>query len=170
MKNLRLSRLSAWTLLLVLPLWFGSCKKDDNPTVNNTTTIEGSYKITALKANPKVGGIYDDLLAAAPLFLKTSCLTDITLTFQAGGSITTDNPTSCQNSAVPPSTITGIDASSKWALNNKTLTITKSNGTQTNYTVLSSGAVLQLQWQDSQDYLGTGTKVAYTYTMDLKKQ
>lgn len=170
MKHLHSSRLIAWTLLLALPLWFGSCKKDDNPTVVDTPTVEGSYKITALKANPKVGGIYDDLLAAAPLILKTSCLNDITLTFQTGGSIKTDNPTSCQNSTIPPGTITGIDASSKWALNGKTLTITKSNGTQTLYTILSSGAVLQVQWQDSQDYLGTGTKVAYTYTMDLTKQ
>ncbi|GAB4022024.1 hypothetical protein EXU85_28210 [Spirosoma sp. KCTC 42546] len=171
MQNLRSSRLFIWALLIAMPLWFDSCKKDDeNPVITPTTTIEGSYKITALKANPKVGGIYEDLLAAAPLILTTTCLNDITLTFQTGGAIATDNPTTCQKSTVPPGTITGIDATSKWAYSGNTLTITKSDGTKTAYTVLKTGTVLQVQWQDSQDYLGTGTKVAYTYTMDLTKK
>ncbi|MFD2932923.1 lipocalin family protein [Spirosoma flavum] len=171
MKNLCPSRLLAWSLLVTIPLWFSSCKKSDDPTTTTpTTTVEGSYKVNALKVSPKVGGLYEDLLAAAPLILTTTCLSDITLTFQTGGSITTDNPTTCQKSTIPPSTITGIDASSKWALSGNILTITKTDGTKTNYTVLSSGTILQLQWQDSQDYLSTGTKVAYTYTMDLKKQ
>lgn len=169
MQKLNSSRLFIWALIVALPLWFDSCKKDDeNPTI--TTTIEGSYKITALKANPKVGGVYEDLLAAAPLLLTTTCLNDITLTFQTGGAIATDNPTTCQNSKIPPSTITGIDATSKWSYSGNTLTITKSDGTKTAYTVLKTGAVLQIQWQDSQDFLGTGTKVAYTYTMDLTRK
>jgi hypothetical protein len=170
MRNLSSPRLFAWALVMAIPLCFSNCSKEDNPTITNTTTIEGSYKITALKVNPKVGGVYDDLLAAAPLILTTTCLNDVTLTFQTGGTITTDNPTSCQKSTIPPSTITGIDASSKWALSGTTLTITKSDGTKTPYTVLSTGAILQVQWQDSQDFLKTGTKVPYTYTMDLKKQ
>ncbi|MVM32926.1 hypothetical protein GO755_22995 [Spirosoma sp. HMF4905] len=171
MQKINSSRFLIWAFIVAMPLWFDSCKKnDDNPTVTTTTTIEGSYKITALKANPKIGGIYEDLLAAAPLILTTTCLNDITITFQTGGAIATDNPATCQKSTVPPSTITGIDATSKWSYSANTLTITKSDGTKTNYTVLKTGAILQVQWQDSQDYLGTGTKVAYTYTMDLTKK
>ena len=170
MKTLRSPRLLIWAFLLTMPLWFSNCSNNDNPTITNTTTIEGAYKITALTANPKVGGVYSDLLAAAPLILTTTCLNDLTITFQTGGTVATDNPTTCQKSTVPPSTITGVDAASKWVLSGSTLTITRSDATKTTYTVLKTGTILEVQWQDSQDYLGTGTKVQYTYTMDLTKK
>ncbi|GAB3038648.1 lipocalin family protein [Spirosoma pulveris] len=169
MKNIIPSRLLTYAVVLALPMWFGSCSKNDTPDTVSST-VEGSYKISALTASPKVAGVYEDLLAAAPLLLTTTCLNDITLTFKSGGAIANDNPVTCQKSAIPPSTITGIDATSTWKYDANVLTLTKSDGTKTAYTVLSTGSILKLQWKDSQDFLGTGTKTAYTYTMDLKKQ
>ncbi len=169
MKNLRSFRLFAWALVVTIPLWFGSCKDDDNPTTT-TTTVEGSYKISALTIDPKALGLYSDLIAASKLiFNNSTCLNDITITFKTGGDATTDNPSSCQSIPVPVSTFTGVDATSKWALSGNKLTITKGDGTKTDYTVLSTGTILKLQWQGALNY-PTPSATVYTYTMDLTKQ
>ncbi len=171
MKNLDTSRLLSWALIVAIPLWFGSCKKTDDPTTTPTTTVEGSYKISTLKVNPPALGTFEDLIAASKLlFSNTTCLTDLTITFKTGGDATTDNPTACQSLPVPVSTFTGIDATSKWTLSGTKLTVTKSDGTKTEYTVVSNtGGVLKLQWQGSLNYPVPSTTV-YTYTMELKKQ
>lgn len=169
MKNRFLSRSLALMLMLAMTLGFDSCKKsDDNPVVTPTTTIEGNYKITALKIDPAVSGL-NDLLAGSQLLFNTTCLKDITVSFKTGGTVTTDNPSNCQAIPVPVSTFTGIDASSKWTLSGSTLTITKSDGTKTDYTVLSMSPTLQLQWKGAFNYPAPSTTV-YTYTMTLTKQ
>jgi hypothetical protein len=153
-----------------MPLVFTNCSKDDNPTTTTATTIEGSYKISALSIDPKALGLYSDLIAGSKLFFANStCLNDITITFKTGGDATTDNPSTCQSLPVPVSTFTGIDASSKWALNGNKLTITKGDGTKTDYTVLSTGTILKLQWQGAFNF-PTPSSTVYTYTMDLTKQ
>ena len=170
MKTLRSSHPLAWVLSVAILLGSGSCKKNEDTTPPPTTTVEGSYKISALKVDPKALGLYDDLLAASKLlFNNTTCLTDITITFKAGGDATTDNPSACQSIPVPISTFTGIDASSKWVLTGNKLTVTKSDGTKTDYTVLSTGSTLKLQWQGALNY-PVPSPTVYTYTMDLKKQ
>lgn len=146
MKDLHLSRLFAWTLLIAIPLWFGSCSKDDNPVITDTPTVEGSYKISTLTIDPKALGLYSDLIAGSKLFFNnTTCLNDLTITFKTGGEATTDNPAACQTIPVPVSTFTGIDATSKWSLSGNQLTVTKSDGTKTAYTVLSTGPTMKLQ-------------------------
>ena len=169
MKDLRLSRLFAWTLLLAIPLWFGSCSKDDNPTIVDTPTVEGSYKISTLTISPALLTITDLLAGSKLFFSNTTCLNDLTITFKAGGDATTDNPSSCSLIPVPVSTFTGIDATSKWSLSGNQLTVTKSDGTKTAYTVLGTGATLKLQWQGTLNY-PTPSSTIYTYTMELKKQ
>ncbi|AUD02581.1 lipocalin family protein [Spirosoma pollinicola] len=169
MKNLRSSRLFAWAIVIAIPIWFGSCKNDDNPVVA-TTTVEGSYKISALTIDPKALGLYTDVVAASKLFFNNStCLNDITITFKTGGDATTDNPSSCQSLPVPVSTFTGIDATSKWTQSGNKLTITKGDGTKTEYTVLSTGTILGLQWQGTLNYPVPSATI-YTYTMNLTKQ
>jgi len=169
MKKLYSAQSIAWALVVVMPLWFGSCKKsDDNPVVTPTTTVEGNYKITALKIDPAVL-TFTDLYSASQLIFSSTCLKDLTVSFKTGGIVTTDNPSSCSAIPVPVSTFTGIDASSKWALSGTKLTVTKSDGTKTEYTVLSSGTILKLQWQGAFNYPAPSTNV-YTYIMDLTKQ
>lgn len=169
MKRIHPSRLLAWSLLIALSLGFDSCKKNDEPAAP-AATVEGSYKITVLTADPKVLGTFNDLIAASKLlFSNTTCLADLTITFKAGGTATTDNPTSCQSIPVPVSTFTGVDASSKWALSGSKLTVTKGDGTKTEYTVVSMSPTLKLQWQGNLNYPAPDPTV-YTYTMELKKQ
>ena len=170
MKNLPVSKLFALILLSVLSVWFTNCKKNDDPTTTTTPTVEGNYKVSSLKINPKALGQFDDLLAAAPLYLGTTCLTDLTVSFKTGGVATVDNPTTCQNIPIPVSAFTGIDAGSKWTQSGNKLTVTKSDNTKTEYTIVSNtGSIMQLQWQGLLNYPAPSTTM-YTYTMDLKKQ
>lgn len=169
MRKNPLSRLLLWVFVMSLTLGVDSCKKSDDP-VTPAATVEGSYKITALSADPKVLGQFSDLIAASKLlFNNTSCLSDLTITFKTGGTATTDNPSSCSSIPVPVSTFTGVDASSKWALNGSKLTVTKGDGTKTEYTVVSMSPTLKLQWQGNLNYPAPDPTV-YTYTMELKKQ
>ena len=97
MKKPSVTRLLFWVLFIPVSFSFDSCKKEDNPVIP-ATTIEGSYKINALSVEPKALGLYNDLIAASKLiFSNTTCLTDIKITFNAGGTATTDNPSSCQS-------------------------------------------------------------------------
>ncbi len=171
MKKMHVSRPLVWAFVLAIPLLVGNCKKSDDPAVPATPSVEGSYKISTLRVDPKVQGLFDDLVAASKLLYNgTTCLTDITITFKAGGDATTDNPAACQSIPFPVSNFTGIDASSKWALTGDKLTITKGDGTKTDYTVVSNtGGILTLRWQGSLSAVVPGTTV-YTFTMELKKQ
>ncbi len=167
--RLPLSRLLLLSALTTVSLWADSCKKSEDPPAPDMA-IEGSYKITSLQAEPKALGLYNDLIAASKLlFNSTTCLTDITITFKTGGTATTDDPASCKSIPVPVSTFTGIDAASKWVLNGDNLTVTKGDGTKTEYKVLSRGSATKLQWQGVLNY-PVPSPTIYTYTMDLKKQ
>ena len=170
MKNRHLSHLIVWSLFVAVSLWFTGCKKDDNTTPTQTATIPGTYKISTLTVSPPALGLYTDIVAASKLFFNNStCLNDITITFNSDGNATTDNPTSCQSLPVPVSTFTGIDASSKWIQNGSILTVTKGDGTKTDYTVVSNtNNLLKLQWQGLLNY-PTPSPTQYTYTMELKK-
>ena len=172
MKKQTFARLLVWILFVPVAINLNSCKKEDNPATP-ANTIEGSYKISALSVEPKALGLYNDLIAASKLlFNNTTCLNDIITTFKADGTATTDNPTACQspNFPVPVSTFTGIDAGSKWTLSGDKLTVTKSDNTKTEYTVVSNvGGLLKLQWQGTLNYPVPSSTV-YTFTMDLKKQ
>lgn len=171
MKNRHLSHLTVCGLFVAVSLWFVGCKKDDETTPTQTATIAGSYKISTLTVSPPALGIYTDIIAASKLFFSNStCLNDITITFNSNGTATTDNPNACQSLPVPVSTFTGIDASSKWTQNGSILAVTKGDGTKTDYTVVSNiNNVLKLQWQGFLNY-PTPSTTQYTYTMELRKQ
>lgn len=161
-------RLMAWTLVAVMPFWFGSCKKDSSETVNPTTaSVEGNYKVSALKANPKIQG-FDDLLPVYSLLIGTTCLSDITVSFKSGGVVSTDSPTSCQSNGDDITQATGIDSNSKWVLNGTKLTITDSDKTATTYDVSFTGNNLQLAWQED-DIDDTGKPFKQGYTMELRR-
>lgn len=170
MKNRHLSRLIVWSFFLTALIWFVGCKKNDDTTPAQTT-IAGSYKINTLTIDPKALGLYSDLIAGSKLFFNNStCLNDITITFNSNGTATTDNPSSCQSLPVAVSTFTGIDASSKWTQSGSILTVTKGDGTKTDYTIVSNtNGVMKLQWQGLFNYPAPST-TQYTYTMELKKQ
>ncbi|QJW88719.1 lipocalin family protein [Spirosoma taeanense] len=161
-------RLLALMLVIALPMWFGSCKKDGTEAVMPTnTSVEGNYKVSAIKVDPKIEG-FDDILPLYSLLLGNTCLTDITISFKSNGTITTDYPPSCQSAGDDISDATGIDSDSKWALNGSKLTITDENGTQTAYDATFNGGNMQLKWQED-DGDASGKTFKQTYIMELKR-
>lgn len=163
-----LVRLMVWTLVVVMPLWFGSCKKDSNESVTPTAaSVEGSYKLSALKVNPKIQD-FEDLLPVYSLLIGSTCLSDITVSFKSGGVVSTDSPASCQLNSDDITEATGIDNNSKWVLNGTKLTITDSDKTATTYDVSFTGSNMQLAWQED-DIDATGKPFKQGYTMELRR-
>ncbi len=144
------------------------CKKSTTDPVS-PAGVEGSYKITAIKIDPKVSG-FDDLLPLYNLSLGTTCLSDVTITFKTGGTITTDNPASCQSSSSKISDATGFDSSSKWSLSGSKLTITNTGSSPDVYDVTNDGTTLSLKTQSDEDFTNSGTKTKYTITLQLHRQ
>lgn len=152
--------------LLLVSLAVGCSKKNDTPAAQ-TTSLEGNWKVSTLTA---VG--IGDLLPAITATYGT-CITDVTLSFKAGGSVSYDNPASCAASAASVATITaatGIDANSKWSQTGNILTITPSTGAPKSFTTTSTSAnAVQLQGTASLDLLTPGTVTTYNLTVGLKK-
>lgn len=159
-----------WIMLVAMPLGFSSCKKGADDTVSPATTspsVEGNYKVSALKAEPKVQG-FEDLLPLYTLFLGTTCLTDLTVSFKSNGTVTTDTPASCKTNSDDISQATGIDSNSKWVLAGTKLTITDSDKVATTYDVTFTGGNMQLKWQED-DVDASGKAFKQGYTMELRR-
>jgi len=66
MKKLISGHPLVYALIITMPLWFGSCKKDGSEVVT-PASVEGSWKLTSMKVNPAIdGGPFgkiDDLFA-----------------------------------------------------------------------------------------------------------
>ncbi|MBC8156326.1 MAG: lipocalin family protein [Bacteroidetes bacterium] len=156
--------------LLSVTIGCGDSNDNDTPTVAQLTTLEGNWKVNALKTDPKVLG-FDDLVPVYTVMYGT-CINDITFSFKAGGAVGYDNPASCASSAVSVATIsaaTGIDANSTWSQSGNTLVITTSKGAKTTYTTTFGTSTAQLKWQGAYDFTMSGTQTNYNLTLELRK-
>lgn len=174
MKNSHLARLFAYALVMVLPFWFGSCKKGgDDAVTPSTSSIQGSWKISGYKIDPAVdftgtGQKSNDLLAVFKQLPNGSdivdCLTSTVITFNSNGKVTgTAGPKCTAATDMSP-----VDDNSTWKLDGNKLTLT--SGTDvTTYTTAVSGSSLKLSGQESEDYDGDGKPETYTYTLELTK-
>lgn len=131
--------------------------------------MEGNWKANSLKLN----GTVDVLPSLTATY--GSCLTDITLSFKAGGAVSYDNPASCTASAASIATLsttTGIDANSKWSQSGNVLTITPSVTTNSpkSFTTVFSTATVQLQGSGLFAIPGTNAPPTnYNFTLELRK-
>ena len=176
MKKENVVRLLSWVMIAVIPVWFGSCKKDGDAVT--PSAIEGTWQISGYKISPafdlfKTGTKTNDLLAAYGQILgqdAVTCLTTTKITFVAGGKITEAPGSKCTASTV------GTDvagANSTWKLDGTKLTITSvSSGTTSTdvYDTALSGNSLKLSQTDSDtDYDGDGKKDTVTLTLEFTK-
>lgn len=176
MKKIKSARLCTWALVVALPLWIGSCKKDSNEAVTPTgSSIQGSWRVTGYKIDPgvdflKTGQKSTDLLAflqSLPNGLGTdaiACLTQSTITFNSNGKVTAQSSSKCNSST---DGFNPVDDNSTWKLDGNKLTITDSSGSQVYDTVIS-GNTLKMSQTAMDDY-GDGQK-NYTTTIELSKQ
>lgn len=163
--QLRASRLSAFPLLFALALVLSNCGgKDDEPAPE--AAVQGTWKFTGLTANPGVtitgspvpiSDLYSALVLTAP------CAANITLTFNAGGTMAVSVPANCtalnQSVGVLVDQYTGFSSGARWSLSGNNLTVTRASGGTQAYTYEVGGGALTL----------VGSDGATTYTIRLQK-
>ncbi|MGF7216339.1 hypothetical protein GGR92_002504 [Spirosoma lacussanchae] len=173
MKNVLTARLLAWALMLAIPFWFGSCKKDSDDAVT-PNAIEGTWRISGLKISPGAdllgtGQKVTDLIAylnALPNGLGAdivTCLTTTTITFNSNGRITSKDGQKCTSAT---GDLAEIEDNSTWKLEGTKLTLTDNSGSEV-YDVAQSGNTLKLSTSAQEDY-GDGLKT-YTTTIEMTR-
>lgn len=163
--RLRASRLSAFSLLFALALVLSNCGGKDDPAPD--AAVQGTWKFTGLTANPGVtltgspvpiSDLYSALVLAAP------CAANITLTFNAGGTMALNVPANCAALNQPVGTLvdqyTGFSSGAKWSVSGSKMTVTRASGNTQTYDYQAGGGALTL----------TGSDGTTTYTIRLQQQ
>ncbi|TAE33953.1 MAG: hypothetical protein EAZ91_01170 [Cytophagales bacterium] len=154
MHQLRLSRLLTYALLFFLPLAMANCGGKNGDDAISPASIEGNWKLTAMKVNPGLDagpfGKITDMLKFFTDLTGSTCLTDITFTFKKDGTSTADTPKSCQGNTEDIEDQSGIDitGTSKWALVGDQLTLTDSDGTKQVVTAKINGNTMSWTYKD----------------------
>ena len=170
MKKLIMLRLLTYALMVAVPFWSSSCKKDSDESVT-PVSVEGSWKLTSIKANPAIdGGPFgkiDDFFAFFKALGAGPCLEETTITFNKNGTTTGNNPQSCQNSE-EVSDIVGANNGGQWKLDSNKLTLTDPDGTSSVYDVTFNGDTMQ--WSQLTEFEdGNGQPTKTTVTIGLKR-
>lgn len=175
MKKTNAAQLLAWALVVAMPLWFGSCKKDSAEAVT-PNSIEGTWRISGMKIDPAVdflgtGQKSNDLLAAFRALPNglgndfVACLTDTRITFNNGGKVTGQTSAKCNAST---DEFLPAENNSTWKLDGNKLTIT-SGSDVTVYDTTLSGNTLSMSQKDTDDLDGDGKTETYTITIEMTK-
>ncbi|RRB02622.1 lipocalin family protein [Larkinella rosea] len=146
---------SGWTfvMLLALPLWFASCSKDKDgngePDVK-PNAIEGSWKITGIKANVQIdlgnGTKTNDFFALMKAIPGSNadaliaCLTDSKTTFNGNGSISGTASPACKTEGADD--FNPVEDKSTWKVDGNKLTITTA-GTAEVYDLVIDGNTMK---------------------------
>jgi hypothetical protein len=163
-------RFTGWTLLFLvaIPLWFGSCKKDEDE--NGPGTVEGNWKVTSGTINPGVLG-FTDFVAVGGYLNNSTCLTDLTVSFKGDGKLQLDNPSSCDK--INPkviSDVTGIETNSTWVHTGDKLTLTAPGGMKREYGVSVNNKTMQLSFSNNADWDNDGVISKYDYVLVFNRQ
>lgn len=137
------------------------CKKSDNSDPN-PSSLAGNYKVTAYTATD--GKTTFDYVALLTGF-GSKCFTDLVISFNADGTVTGNNPASCNASGVDTS---GGLVGTKWSVSSSTLTLTDATG-KDDWTYSQSGSKLTLN-QSVPGKDAAGNTVTVTSKMELTKQ
>jgi hypothetical protein len=173
MKKSNTAPFVAWTLLVSMLLWFGSCKKSDDAVTPSAASVQGDWKIVSYKIDPGVdflgtGTKSNDLLTLYKAFPGgddiIACLTTTIITFNSNGKIIGKSGPKCTASGDKGP----IEDNSTWKLDGNKLTIT--TGTDVSiYDTTLSGNTLKLVTQEMEDFDGDGKKENYMITIELTK-
>ena len=175
MKKSMLTRPLVYALVMALPFWLSSCKKDGTEAVTPTNSaIQGTWKVSGYKIEPGVdllqtGQKNNDLLAilrALPNNLGAdliACLTETKVTFNANGQVTSVPGAKCTAST---DDFNPVSDKSTWKLDGNKLTITSSTGSEV-FDIVVSSSTLKMSQTGLDDY-GEGNKT-YTTTIELVK-
>ena len=182
MRSLCSGRLLTYALIVALPLWFGSCKKDGGDPVT-PASIEGTWKIVASQIDPGVdlgnGKKETDLLAiyrqqfqdffGTPAVgnLIIGCLVNTPVTFKSGGMIVSKEDATCSAASSSGIDIRAFGDQATWKLDGNKLTITDGSDV-TIYDVALSGNTLKLTSKATEDFDNKGPK-SYNETIEMTR-
>ncbi|RYC67913.1 lipocalin family protein [Spirosoma sordidisoli] len=173
MTNMTGARVLPWALLLAMPLWFGSCRKEADSAVT-PSLLEGTWRIAGLRSEPGADLLYTgeeitDLIAYLDTLSDGSgtdiitCLTSTTVTFNSNKRVIIKEAPTCTLYAYD---LIGIAENSTWKLEGNKLTLS-SNLQSRVYDVARTDSTLTLVRSAEEDY-GNGPKT-YTTTIKMKK-
>lgn len=158
------SRPTVLAALFALALLHAGCGGKDDPSPE--AAVQGTWKFTGLTANPGVtitgspvpiSDLYSALVLTAP------CAANITLTFNAGGTMALSAPANCTALNQPVGTLvdqyTGFSSGARWAVSGSKMTVTRANGQTQVYDYQAGSGALTL----------TGSDGTTTYTIKLQQ-
>jgi hypothetical protein len=125
------------TLLAVLLTVLIGCSKDNTDTPATPTTLAGTWKLTGVTVDPAISGT-NDVFPLLNLANNTTCLADVRAAFNADGTSSLNNPTTCQSAAFGPAAL-GLPGNGRWAVSGNTLTITPTTGPARTFNLTLSG-------------------------------
>ncbi|GAB2566286.1 lipocalin-like domain-containing protein [Spirosoma areae] len=168
MKMMNVGRFLAWALVVAMPLWFGSCKKEGGAAdVIMPNSIEGSWKISGMKLSE--GNQTEDYLDLIKQYAgadAVACLTDTKITFNSNGKVTGAQSPKCQSGGADEYNPASNNAT--WKVNGTKLTLTDTDGVQT-YDLVVNGSTMAWSIQEQDDIDGDGVKETYTTTIEFKR-
>ncbi|WP_338870680.1 lipocalin family protein [Spirosoma sp. SC4-14] len=166
---MKLGRLFTWALVIAMPLWFGSCKKESGGSGDPVTpnSIEGSWKISGMKL--KQGNQTEDYLDLIKQYVgedAVACLTDSKITFNSNGKVTGVASPKCQSAGADD--FNPATDNSTWNVSGSKLTITDSDGAQV-YDLAINGNSMTWSVNEQDDLDGDGVKETYTTMIEFKR-
>ncbi|MCK8493308.1 lipocalin family protein [Spirosoma sp. RP8] len=169
MDMMKLGRLLTWALVVAMPLWFGSCKKEggggDLVTPNS---VEGSWKISGIKL--KQGTQTQDYLEVMKQYVGEGvidCLTDTKITFNSNSKITGVASPKCQTDNADD--ISPVSDTSTWKVTGNKLTITDGDGSTSTYDLTLNGGTMTWGIDAQEDLDGDGKNDNYTTIIEFKR-
>lgn len=156
-----------WAVVVAMPLWFGSCKKDNgggDPIKPNA--IEGSWKISSMKGtSPKGNFDYFDLLKEIGGEEAVNCLTGTKITFLSDSNITGTPAPACQSGS---DQYNPAKDKATWKVSGNKVSITDSDGVET-YDLNTNGNTMTWSIQQKEDIDEDGVEDTFTQTIEFKR-
>jgi len=169
MKTMNVGRLLAWTLVVAMPLWFGSCKKENgvDPVTPAPNSVEGSWKISGMKITSGNKSVdYLDYIKTNGGADVVACLTDTKITFNSNAKITGTPSPLCKSDGADD--YNPAANNSTWKVNGNKLTITDGDGPET-YDLTVNASTMTWSMQEKEDIDGDGVIDTLTTTIEFKR-
>ncbi|TAE40523.1 MAG: hypothetical protein EAZ70_04510 [Runella slithyformis] len=165
MKNTKISTWSTRLLAVVLMATLVvSCGKKDDPTPANA--VVGNWKLAGLLVKED-NGPEEDFFPFLVLFGGT-CFTDLVFSFNANGTLSTNNPASCKdvNESIEEE---GVITSGKWSVNGAKITMIDTDGVKDEYDYTIAGDMLSMVQTVTETDPATKKPVTTKTTLKFKK-
>lgn len=161
-------RLLAWALVVAMPLWFGSCKKENGGDPITPNSIEGNWKISGINVTDgkKTNDVLE-LLKEQGRADIVACLTDTKLVFASNGKITGTPSPFCKSDEADA--YNPVSDSATWKVVGTKVTLTDSDGSTNTYDMTVNSSKMTWSIQKQEDLDEDGVEETVTVTLEFKR-